>query len=135
MPKIGVVYGVDVLLLFFQNGIQIPEGVAGQSSGSTIRRHCTIFGLMAAFAAIEAEIHADAMLPFLGCEVPSSWESSSASSACPVASSSTSVEDIDFCIGVGLLSKEFLYTRVSTCLSVGLGIHSPVAVKFSSLFN
>ena len=136
LSKIGIVYWVDILLLFLGKGVHVPKGIAGQSSGTVVRRHCAIFGLMAWLATIKAEIHANAMLPFLRCKAFSTCQSSSASSVCSAASSSTSAENIDLCIGVGFFSLYFLNARVSTqSISIRTGKHSPVVIKFSSFFH
>ena len=71
LSKIGVVYQVDILLLFLRNGIHVSKGIARQASRMVVGRRCAIFGLMAQFAAVKAEIHADAMLPFFRCEASS----------------------------------------------------------------
>ena len=80
LPKIGVVYWVDILLLFLGNGVHVSKGIARWTSGMAVRRRCAIFGLVAWLATVKAEIHANAMLPFLGCEASSMCQSSSASS-------------------------------------------------------
>ena len=136
LSKIGVVYQVDILLLVLRNGVHVPKGIARQTSRTVVRRRCAIFGLVAWFAAVKAEIHANAMLPFLRREASSACRSSSASSACSAASSSTSAENIDLCIGVGIFSLYFLNMRVSTrSTSIRTGKHSPIVIEFSSFFH
>ena len=136
LSKVGIVYQVDILLLFLGNGIHVPKGIAGQASRTVVRRCHAIFGLMAWLATVKAEIHANVMLPFLRCEASSTCCSSSVSSACSAASSSTSAENIDLRIGVGIFSLYFLNTRVSTwSTSIRTGKHSPIAIKFSSFFH
>ena len=71
LSKIGVVYQVDILLLFLGNGIHVSKGIARRASRMAVRRRHAIFGLMARFAAVKAEIHANAILPFLRYEASS----------------------------------------------------------------
>ena len=53
-----------------------------------------------------------------------------------MASLSTSMENIDLRIGVGIFSLYFLNTRVLTWpVSIGTGKYSPVVIEFSSFFH
>ena len=73
LSKIGIVYWVDILFLVLWNGVHVPKGIAGWSSGTAVRRRCAIFGLVAWLAAVKAEIHANAMLPLLRYEASSTY--------------------------------------------------------------